>query len=152
MLASIRRFFDRQLAVAAPGDEEHRLALATAALLIEVMRLDGAGDDERAAVLHALTRKFELSDEEAASVVALAEEEVRAAVGYYQFTSLINRHFDLAQKERVVELLWRVAWADASVSAHEMHVIRKIADLLHLPHASYVAAKQRARDGADRSL
>lgn len=152
MLASIRHFFDRQLAATSPGDEQHRLALATAALLVEVMRLDGADDDERTAVLHAVTQKFALSDEEAATLVALAEEEVREAVGYYQFTSLINRHFDLAQKERVVELLWRVAWADASVSAHEMHVIRKIADLLHLPHASYVAAKQRARDAAGRSL
>ena len=147
MLHTIRRFFDSQLAPSAGGaSDDHRLALATAALLVEVMRLDGAGADERATVLKAVTTKFALADDEAAELVALAEEEVREAVGYYQFTSLINRHFDLAQKERVVELMWRVAWADESVSAHEMHVIRKIADLLHLPHASYVAAKQRGRD------
>jgi uncharacterized tellurite resistance protein B-like protein len=147
MLQKIRRFFDRQLAPSAAGDtDDHRLALATAALLVEVMRLDGAGEDERATVLRAVTAKFGLADDEAAELVALAEDEVREAVGYYQFTSLINRHFDPAQKERVVELMWRVAWADESVSAHEMHVIRKIADLLHLPHASYVAAKQRGRE------
>jgi len=101
--------------------------------------------DERATVLRAVTDKFGLADDEAQALVAMAEDEVREAVGYYQFTSLINRHYDVARKERIVELMWRVAWADASVSAHEMHVIRKIADLLHLPHASYVAAKQRGR-------
>jgi uncharacterized tellurite resistance protein B-like protein len=146
VLDAIRRFFDQQLAAPRDGgDERHRLALATAALLVEVMRLDGVADDERAAVLRAVTAKFGLADDEAAELVTLAEAEVREAVGFYQFTSLINRHFDVAQKERVVELMWRVAWADDAVSAHELHVIRKIADLLHLPHASYVAAKQRAR-------
>jgi uncharacterized tellurite resistance protein B-like protein len=148
MLDAIRRYFDNRLAQARPGDDEHRLKLATAALLVEVMRLDGADPDERAALLAALGAKFGLADDEAAELVALAEAEVGEAVGYYQFTSLINRHFDVAQKERVVELMWRVAWADDTVSAHEHHVIRKIADLIHLPHASYVAAKQRARNDA----
>jgi uncharacterized tellurite resistance protein B-like protein len=151
MLDSIRRYFDRQLATPHPGgDDERRLQLATAALLVEVMRLDGADPGERAAVLKAVAAKFDLTDNEAAEIVALAEDEVREAVGYYQFTSLINHHFDVAQKERVVELLWRVAWADATVSAHEHHVIRKIADLIHLPHAAYVAAKQRAREKSEK--
>lgn len=146
MLDSIRRFFDSQLAPPpAGGHDQHRIALATTALLVEVMRLDGIDPDERAAVLASVAAHFGLSDDEAAEIVALAEDEVREAVGFYQFTSLINRHYDVAQKERMVEMLWRVAWADDSVSAHEMHVIRKIADLIHLPHASYVAAKQRAR-------
>lgn len=145
MLDAIRRYFERELAAPRPGGDEHRLALATTALLVEVMRVGEAGADERAAVLKAVTARFGLADAEAAELVALAEAEVREAVGYYQFTSLVNRHYDLAQKERIVELLWRVAWADATVSAHEMHVIRKVADLLHLPHASYVAAKQRAK-------
>jgi uncharacterized tellurite resistance protein B-like protein len=148
MLDAIRRYFDSHLADARPGDDEHALKLATAALLVEVMRLDGADPDERVAVLKALGDKFGLAGDEAAELVALAEAEVREAVGYYQFTSLINRHFDVARKERIVELMWRVAWADAAVSAHEQHVIRKIADLIHLPHASYVAAKQRGRNAA----
>ncbi len=53
-------------------------------------------------------------------------------------------------KERIVELLWQVAYVDATLSAHEQHVIRKVADLLHLSHASYVGAKLRAKDAADR--
>ena len=146
MLDAIRRYFDHRLADVRQDDDEHRLKLATAALLVEVMRLDGVDPDERAAVQRALGAKFGLADDEAAELVALAEAEVREAVGYYQFTSLVNRHFDVAQKERIVELMWRVAWADDAVSAHEHHVIRKIADLIHLPHASYVAAKQRARN------
>jgi uncharacterized tellurite resistance protein B-like protein len=147
MLASLKQFFDAKLA---PGpdaaDEADRLQVATAALLVEVMRLDGAADDERRAVVTALSAKFALAADEAATIVRLAEEEARESVGFYQFTSLINRHFSAEQKQRIVELMWQVAYADATLSAHEQHVIRKVADLLYVPHGAYIAAKLRAKD------
>jgi hypothetical protein len=37
--------------------------------------------------------------------------------------------------------------ADDALSAHERHLIRKVAALLHVPDADYVAAQARARDG-----
>jgi uncharacterized tellurite resistance protein B-like protein len=83
-------------------------------------------------------------------LIQLAEDEAGDATDYYQFTSLINRQFSAAQKERVIELMWEVAYADADLSAHEQHVVRKIADLLHVPHRAYIAAKLRARDASGR--
>ncbi len=146
MLNSIRKFFDTRVAPAADArSDTHRLGIATAALLIEVMRLDGSAESERAAVLRAVQGKFGLSDADASALVELAEAEAQEAVGYYQFTSLINREFDAAQKVRVVELMWEVAYADATLSAHEQHVIRKIADLLYVSHGDYIAAKLRAK-------
>jgi uncharacterized tellurite resistance protein B-like protein len=146
MLASLKDFFDTRLA---PGPdaaaEAQRLRVATAALLIEVMRLDDASEGERAAVIAALRAKFSLPDDDAAKLVALAEQEARESVGFYQFTSLINRSFTAEQKARVVELMWQVAYADATLSAHEQHVIRKVADLLYVPHGEYIAAKLRAK-------
>lgn len=146
MLNAVRRFFETKVAASdcAPPDARG-LEIATAALLVEVMRLDGVAESERAAVLRALQAKFGLSDAEAAALVELAEAESRDAVGYYEFTSLINREFDAARKARIVELMWEVAYADATLSAHEQHVIRKVADLLYVPHADYIAAKLRAR-------
>jgi uncharacterized tellurite resistance protein B-like protein len=146
MLASLKQYFDTKLAPLHDAERDpRRLQVAAAALLVEVMRLDGASEHERRAVLDAVRTKFALSDEDAAEIAALAEEEVRESVGYYQFTSLINRTFALEQKVRLVELMWRVAYADATLSAHEQHVIRKIADLLHVGHGDYIAAKLRAK-------
>jgi uncharacterized tellurite resistance protein B-like protein len=152
MLARLKKLLDSST----PGDADaldprRKLELATAALLVEVMRSDGIADTERRAVEDAVSRRFGLSEGEAQGLVAEAELEVREAVGYYPFTSLINRHFSADDKARVVELLWEVAWADATLSAHEQHVIRKVADLLHLSHAAYVSAKLRARDAAGKS-
>ena len=67
---------------------------------------------------------------------------------YHQFTSLINKGFDADQKIRIVENLWFVAMSDGHLDAHETHLTRKIADLLYVGHADYIAAKQRARVSA----
>lgn len=149
MLKAIRDFFDSNLAVSdsRPG-KRHTLELATATLLAEVMRLEGVSEAERSAVLAGVRERFALTAEEAGELVRLAEEEARNAHDYYQFTSLIREQYSQEDRQAIVELLWRVAYADATLSAHEMHVVRKIADLLYVPHAAYIAAKMRAREQA----
>ncbi|MFZ5538246.1 MAG: TerB family tellurite resistance protein [Pseudomonadota bacterium] len=145
MLKAIREFFDRNMAASEAGG--HSIELATAALLVEVVRIDReTSPAEREAVLRAVHEKFGLSGAQADELLRLAEEEVRHATDYYQFTSLINRRFTQAQKERVIELMWRVAYADAELSAHELHLMRKIAGLLHVPDDAYIAAKLRAKE------
>lgn len=152
MLKAILDFFDGNIAKQRSSvDERHSIQLATAALLVEVARIDSAStDEERAAVLRAVREKFELEVGEAERLIDLAEAQVRQAADYFQFTSLVNRHFSQAQKLRIMELMWRVAYADAELSAHENHLMRKLAELLHIPHGDYIAAKMRARDATPR--
>ena len=151
MLKSIQDFFDRNIAHGTPSAERHSVELATAALLVEVVRSEaGIAPSEQRAVLRVVREKFGLSEEEAQTIFRLAEEEVRIANDYYQFTSLINRHFDQQQKQHVLELMWRMAYTDAELAAHENHVLRRIAELLHVTHGDYIAAKMRARDAAER--
>ncbi|MFC5299779.1 TerB family tellurite resistance protein [Azospira restricta] len=150
MIAGIREFFSQFIepgARPAEADGEKALQLATAALLVEMMRMDREiADAERESVVATLRREFALDPAQLAALLALAEEEARQASGYHQFTSLINTACDAAQKVRIVENLWRVAMCDGHLDAHEAHLMRKIADLLHVGHADYVAAKQRARE------
>lgn len=150
MLRALKQFFDQQIVAADRRSPEEGLRLATAALLAEVVRIDGdAHPQEREVALHAVREKFGLADAQAAELLQLAEAEVASASDYYQFTSLINQHFSQPQKERMIELMWQVAYADAELSAHELHLMRKIAGLLHVPESAYIAAKMRARDAAD---
>jgi uncharacterized tellurite resistance protein B-like protein len=95
--------------------------------------------------------KFALAPGEADELLRLAEEEVRQAIDFYQFTSLLNRHFSAGQKVRVIEAMWAVAYADATLSAWEQHLVRKVADLLYVPHADYIHAKLKAREAAGAS-
>lgn len=149
MLKAIRDFFEANLsAPEAPAGRRHTLELATATLLAEVMRLEGTQPAEREAVLDAVRAQFSLEEREAAELLALAEAEARDATDYYQFTSLIRSRYSAEDRVRIVEMLWQVAYADEVLSAHELHVIRKIADLLYVSHRDYIAAKVRAKESA----
>lgn len=152
MLRSLKDLFDR---LAPPNDQadpreaEHLLQLATAVMLVEVMRADASfHDDERSAVLAALTDKFALADDEAARLVELAEATAKQATDLFSFTSRINERFEMPQKLRMVEHMWRVAYADGHLSEHERHVMWRIADLLHVPQGAYVNARLRAQQAS----
>jgi uncharacterized tellurite resistance protein B-like protein len=132
-----------------PAQQEHSLQLATAVLLVEVMRAEPAMQEaERDAVLLALRSKFALANDELDRLLELAHETARTAYDYQRFTSQLNERFTQAQKIRVVEAMWQVAYADAHLDAHENHVISKVAGLLHVTHGDYIAAKMRARESA----
>ena len=150
MIAGIRDFFNRIIApgAAQPGAaSQHALQVATAALLLEMMRMDSSiTAAEAASVTRTLQTRFGLDSAQVDRLMALAAEEARLATDYFQFTSLINRSFSAEQKVQVVEYLWQVAYADGHLDAHEQHFMRKIADLLYVSHADYVGAKQRARE------
>lgn len=152
MIEAIGRFFSQHLArddAATTAIEERRLLLATAALLVEVMRSDAVLDErERDRVLEALRRHGGLGEAEAIELLELAEEQSCHANDYYQFTSLVNRHYNVQEKIRVIEMMWQVAYADGEISTHERHLMRRIADLLHVVHGDYVAAQRRAREAA----
>lgn len=135
-------------AEAAP-DAAHRLHLAAAVLLVEVMRSDrDLAESERRAALAALQRRFGLTPDEQSALLEQAETAARDAHDFHSFTSRLNEAFEFDDKVRMVEQLWEVAYADGVLSAHEHHVIRKIAELLHVPQGAYINAKLRAKQAA----
>ena len=152
MLKSLKDLFDSLVAPApqaSPQSAEHLLQLATAVMLVEVMRADTSFHaGEREAVLAALRDKFALADDEAQRLAELAESTAHQATDLFSFTSRINERFEMPQKLRMVEHMWRVALADGHLSDHERHVLWRIADLLHVPQGAYVHARMRVQAAA----
>jgi uncharacterized tellurite resistance protein B-like protein len=151
MLDALRRLFENRVAQpqdAPPEAQEQALRVAAAALLFEIVRADASVRDEERTVMRAsLQGSFGLSADETEELLRLAEEQSRGTSSLYEFTSLVDARLDAAQKKRIVELLWLVAFADGHKDAHEEHLVRKIAGLLHVPHPDFIDAKRRARDG-----
>jgi len=152
VLAAIKRFFDTQIGaqVATLSSGDHALHLASAALLVEVTRADHEiKGEEREAVSRSLEQLFGLSRAEVTALLDLAEREVEQSADLYQFTSLVHQSFTLEQKIMVVELLWRVVFADGVTDKYEEATVRKIAELLYVPHPDFIAAKHRARQQSE---
>jgi len=132
-----------------PEEHEHALQLATAVMLAEVMRADEqVSASAREAAVTALKQKFKLSDTEVNTLIDGALEAAAEANDYYQFTSQINRGFDMRQRIRIIEYMWQVAYADGSLTAYENHTMRKVAELLYISHGDYIGAKMRAKEAA----
>ncbi len=147
MLSSIKNYFEKNISPDANRDLAHELKLATAALLIEMMYQDDqVHDKEIDAAKKALTERFELTDDECHILFELAEEEVKEAVDYHQFTRLIASKFTQAQKIKVIELLWSVAYADSHLDSLEEHMVRKISDLIYVSHKDFMKTKHKVQD------
>lgn len=129
-------------------DDAHARDLAVAALLVEVLRADyESGADERRQVLDGIRGLLGLGAAECEALLAQAERSVDRAHDLHQFTSALNDSLPHAEKLALLEQLWRVAQADATVHKYEEHLIRRVADLLHVSHREFIAAKLRAAGG-----
>ncbi|NLF55705.1 MAG: TerB family tellurite resistance protein [Thauera phenolivorans] len=152
MLKTLKQLFDT-LAAPSPASDaavgEHTLQLATAVLLVEVMRADHeCSRAERETAIAGLRVKFGLGEDEVERLFELAETTSQDAPDLYGFTSKLNRGFSIEQKLHMIEYLWQVAFADGQLSHLENHLMLKLGDLLYIPRGDFVAAKQRARAAA----
>jgi len=152
VIRRIQQFFSERIQSRVNAGQEggeQAVRLATAALLIEVTRADfHVEQSERQAVVAGMKELFGLSSQETDELVALAEEEVDGAVSLYQFTQLVDREFSQEQKAQVIEMMWKVAFADLDKDHHEEYLVRKVADLLHVPHSTFI----RTRHNVEMSL
>jgi uncharacterized tellurite resistance protein B-like protein len=125
------------------------IEISSAVLLCEVMRADGVfTESEQDILTDILVKQFNLNDQEVTTVLEQAFELSENASDFYQFTSKLNQHYSLDERIKIVSLLWRVAYADGELASIEEHIIRKIADLLHLRHSEYIATKIAAEQNA----
>ncbi len=150
MILRIKQYFESRLIISSTSsqvDIEHRLKLACAVLMFEMIHVDGtAHDKEEQKIRHALQQQFELSNAEAEELLATAHEVKNQTADYYQFTSLINQHYSQQQKIFLVEQLWQIAYADKILDKFEEHLVRTLADLLHVPHRHFMQSKHRVEN------
>lgn len=149
MLNQIKLFFEQHIALPAPNQvTEENLHLACAALFVEMMHMDDKTQtEEHDMILKSVTDNFSLSVEEANTLISLATLQRKQATDYYQFTSLINKGFTQEQKVTLIKTLWQIAYADGELDMHEEYMVRKMADLLHVPHLEFIKTKNQVNGG-----
>lgn len=148
MIAALKRaladIFNPALAEAS-ADLGHELRLAAAALMVEVMRADHfAADEEERRIIELIRSSYSLDDGETAALLDLARREADAAVSLNSLTRRLTDALTVEERANIVELLWQIAFADGRIDKYEEHLVRRIAELLYVPHAAFIRAKNRA--------
>ncbi len=146
MLTKLQKFFEKYLSENTKDEIplEHRLQLASAALMVEMLHVDEqVTSQEKEKLFNILKQRFELSDKEVKDLIALAGNEKNEATDYYTFTSLLNEHYSQQKKIKLVEDLWQLAYADHELDKYEEHLLRRLAELLHIPHQDFIRTKHK---------
>ena len=123
-------------------DREQGLRMATVALLMEVARADySTSDEERQVILRIVERYFAVSAGQALELAEAAESHANDMTSLYPLTRLITTECSLEERTEIIRLLWEVTFADGHVDKHEEHLVRKVADLLYVPHRQFIRAR-----------
>jgi len=145
MIDVIRGLFKKRCGANCSSSKEgcaDDLHIATCALFLEMAAIDGEfNESEQEHILMILKREYHLSDISAAALVEAAHKEVAESIDLWQFTRLINENYSDEDKIKVVEMLWKIVYADGNIDAHERYLVGKIANLLHLGHKDLINAK-----------
>ncbi len=142
----IRKFFEpaEQLE---EREMSSRIQIATCVLLLEIAHSDNHfGEDERAHIVEILKEDFQLSEQYAHELLELAQEKRNASTDLWRFTNEIDTHYSPEDKERVMETLWKVVYADDRLHFYEDHLIHRLSRLMNLSHKQLIDAKKRVLD------
>ena len=149
MLKKLRDIFNNSLINSDQGDSadrDHALRLATAALLIEVVRADYEEDiKETEAVIWQLQTRFDLTEEETLLLVEEAAQKADHSVSLQEFTRLLHENLSAKEKHSVIEMLWLIALADDHLDKHEDYVVRKVAELLYVTHGDLIRIRNEVK-------
>ena len=121
---------------------EDELQLAAALLLIEVARADY---EEHGIEFEVLTQhikeRFTLTDSDAQQIIDYALRVADDMVSLHEHVAQINSHYSRAQKLELLRSLWEVAYADDDLHHYEEHLIRRLSELLYIPHRDFIRTK-----------
>lgn len=132
-----------------PLDDAAEIRLAVAVLLVEIARADAGEDEvERQLAENLVQEYFDLDDTQGRELVALASKRADEAISLFEFTSRLKDALDENGRGDMVEMLWDVVYADGKIDRYEEHLMRRIAELLYVPHAEFIRRKLLAAERA----
>jgi uncharacterized tellurite resistance protein B-like protein len=149
MIQLIKKYFGgsgEEISSDRTEERSHDIRIATCALLIEMSNIDGEfSEAEKERILHIMKRDHQLSDENAAEILEVADEELKGSIDLWKFTDLINKNYSPDEKLKVIETIWRIAYTDGELDKHEDYLVHKLAKLFRLTHKQLIDAKLKVR-------
>jgi uncharacterized tellurite resistance protein B-like protein len=131
-----------------PVTQSQRIHIATCVLLLEMANVDNDFSiSEETIIRDILEKELNIPGENVDEIMGLASQDRQQTIDLYEYTRFINRVFSRDEKQTLIELVWKVIYADGVLDQYEDYLVHKLADLLHLEHEDLVEAKIKMRPG-----
>ena len=130
-----------------PIIEDKTSTKACVALILETCMADEILDEsELMALKNTLQKDFQINEDEIDELIDLAKDNVEDSTSLYEFTRDINDNFDAAERVKLIESMWKIAYADGNIDKYEEHIIRKVSNLIYVAHSDFIKAKLSAKE------
>ena len=145
MIDLVKKFFDRRpenLPTDNKRERPHDIRMATCALLLEMANIDDEfTESERENIILILRSNYNLPDQDVTALIEATEEELKGSIDLWRFTTLINKNYSIEEKIQIIEMVWKIAYADGRLGKHEDYLVHKLANLLRLTHKQLIETK-----------
>ena len=147
MFKALKKIFEEPVSSrTTSGQEARHLQVAVASLLHEATRVDlSERAEERAVAENGLAQLFGLSAADCAAVFEEGRAKAQHLTSYFGPVAVIKRDMAPPERVRLIEHLWKVAYADGGLDPYEDHYVRKIGHLLYVSNTDIMLARNRAR-------
>ena len=127
--------------------DEHGSIKACIALMLETSMADDLLDESEIKTLKAtLINDFKLEETEIDELIEISKKNVDDSTSLYDFTRDINDNFDSNERFKLIESMWKIAYADGNIDKFEEHIIRKVSNLIYVSHSDFIKAKISAKE------
>jgi len=123
---------------------EKELQIATCALLLEMAHADDEfSPEEEQRIASLMNNHFNIAPGVFSEIKALSDQRRAESIDLWHFAKMIKENYGPAEKEKVIEMVWSVVYADGRLDAHEDYLVHQLARILDLEHRQLIDAKVR---------
>ena len=123
---------------------------AVVVLLLRAANIDGKKDEQEIeAIKRLIIKQFNYDEEKANILITSASEKEESSADLFEWSKIINDHYDLDSKKIVFSMMCEIICADGLIDPFESNLIRRLSGLLYISDKDAGAIKKKVMNKKD---
>jgi uncharacterized tellurite resistance protein B-like protein len=148
----IKKFFGEKSSNKENQDELNVSVIeeAVVVLLLRAANIDGKKDEQEIeAIKRLIIKQFNYDEEKADILITSASEKEESSADLFEWSKIINDHYDLDSKKIVFSMMCEIICADGLIDPFESNLIRRLSGLLYISDKDAGAIKKKVMNNKD---
>ena len=148
----IKKFFGEKSSKKENQDELSSSVIeeAVVVLLLRAANIDGKKDEQEIeAIKRLIIQQFNYDEEKADILITSASEKEESSADLFEWSKIINDHYDLDSKKIVFSMMCEIICADGLIDPFESNLIRRLSGLLYISDKDAGAIKKKVMNNKD---
>ena len=148
----IKKFFGEKSSKKENQDELSSSVIeeAVVVLLLRAANIDGKKDEQEiGAIKRLIIQQFNYDEEKADILITSASEKEESSADLFEWSKIINDHYDLDSKKIVFSMMCEIICADGLIDPFESNLIRRLSGLLYISDKDAGAIKKKVMNNKD---